>query len=151
MEYIQGSIYGKEVRDMPGGDGTGPMGMGPMTGRAAGFCTGYGAPGYANYAFGRGFRAWGRGRGGGGRGFRNWYYRTGLTGWQRAAAGMPVWGYPYAYGGAYVPPASMATARQQELDELKGQAEYLEDMLDNIRMQLKELEGKAAKTTPQTG
>jgi hypothetical protein len=64
---------------------------------------------------------------------------------------MPVWSYPYAYGGAYVPPASMATARQQEFDMLKGQAEYLEDMLDNIRMQLKELEEKAARTTPQTG
>ncbi|MCD6310782.1 MAG: DUF5320 domain-containing protein, partial [Candidatus Eremiobacteraeota bacterium] len=23
---------------MPGGDGTGPMGMGPMTGRGMGFC-----------------------------------------------------------------------------------------------------------------
>jgi len=33
---------------MPWGDGTGPMGMGPMTGRAAGFCAGYGVPGYAN-------------------------------------------------------------------------------------------------------
>jgi len=33
---------------MPGGDGTGPMGMGPMTGRAAGFCAGYGVPGYMN-------------------------------------------------------------------------------------------------------
>ncbi|MBN2210726.1 MAG: DUF5320 domain-containing protein, partial [Sedimentisphaerales bacterium] len=25
---------------MPGGDGTGPAGFGPMTGRAAGFCAG---------------------------------------------------------------------------------------------------------------
>ncbi|MBN1863537.1 MAG: DUF5320 domain-containing protein [Victivallales bacterium] len=33
---------------MPGGDGTGPMGMGSMTGRAAGFCAGYGVPGYMN-------------------------------------------------------------------------------------------------------
>jgi len=136
---------------MPGGDGTGPMGLGPMTGRAAGFCTGYGIPGYANYAYGRGFRACGRGRSGGGRGYRNWYYRTGLTGWQRAAVGMPVRGYPYACGGVYIPPAPMATNRQQELDMLKGQAEYLEDMLDNIRMQLKELEEGAAKATPQTG
>lgn len=33
---------------MPGGDRTGPMGMGPMTGRAAGRCAGYGAPGSMN-------------------------------------------------------------------------------------------------------
>ena len=33
---------------MPRGDGTGPAGMGPMTGRAAGFCAGYPVPGYMN-------------------------------------------------------------------------------------------------------
>lgn len=42
---------------MPGGDGTGPMGMGPMSGRGAGFCAGYGAPGYMNPIPGRGW--WG--------------------------------------------------------------------------------------------
>ena len=40
---------------MPRGDCTGPMGMGPMTGRAAGFCAGFGMPGYANHIQGRGF------------------------------------------------------------------------------------------------
>ena len=38
----------KEVTQMPFGDGTGPVGMGPMTGRAAGFCAGYPVPGYMN-------------------------------------------------------------------------------------------------------
>jgi len=38
----------KEVSEVPGGDGTGPAGMGPMTGRAAGYCAGYPAPGYLN-------------------------------------------------------------------------------------------------------
>lgn len=33
---------------MPFGDGTGPAGLGSMTGRAAGFCTGFGRPGFAN-------------------------------------------------------------------------------------------------------
>jgi len=33
---------------MPGGDGSGPAGMGPMTGRAAGYCAGYPVPGYMN-------------------------------------------------------------------------------------------------------
>jgi len=44
---------GKEVIDMPFGNGTGPAGMRPMTGRAAGFCAGYSAPGYMNPAVGR--------------------------------------------------------------------------------------------------
>ena len=44
---------GKEVINMPFGDGTGPAGTGPMTGRAAGFCAGYPVPGYMNPAVGR--------------------------------------------------------------------------------------------------
>lgn len=69
---------------MPFGDGTGPMGLGPMTGRAAGFCAGFGMPGYANplvgYPYGYPRLApvwprwgWGFGRGWG-RGFgRGWW------------------------------------------------------------------------------
>jgi len=44
---------GKEVINMPRGDRTGPAGLGPMTGRAAGFCAGYPVPGYMNPATGR--------------------------------------------------------------------------------------------------
>jgi len=33
---------------MPGGDRTGPWGMGPRTGRKAGFCSGYKKPGFMN-------------------------------------------------------------------------------------------------------
>jgi hypothetical protein len=33
---------------MPRGDGTGPRGLGPMTGRAAGYCAGYPTPGFMN-------------------------------------------------------------------------------------------------------
>jgi len=38
---------------MPLGDGTGPAGMGPMTGRAAGYCAGYPVPGYLHPYGGR--------------------------------------------------------------------------------------------------
>jgi hypothetical protein len=38
---------------MPRGDGTGPAGMGPMTGRAAGYCAGYNVPGFMNPYGGR--------------------------------------------------------------------------------------------------
>ncbi len=130
---------------MPGGDGTGPRGFGPMTGRAAGFCAGFGAPGYATFGTGRGYGAWGRGRGGGGRGYRNWYHATGLTGWQRAAGYVPTWGGPVAYGRTYyAPPPVPPISRQQEMDALKAQAEYLEDALEGVRIQLKELEERQA-------
>ena len=61
---------------MPGGDRTGPNGLGPMTGRRRGFCAGYDVPGYLNPEPGFGFgpgRGAGRGFGRGfgrGRGFR---------------------------------------------------------------------------------
>jgi len=48
-------LPGKEVINMPRGDGTGPAGMGPMTGRAAGYCAGYPVPGYMNPAVGAGW------------------------------------------------------------------------------------------------
>lgn len=41
---------------MPGGDGTGPLGRGPRSGRGAGYCSGYHRPGYANPFPGRRFR-----------------------------------------------------------------------------------------------
>lgn len=75
---------------MPGGDGTGPLGRGSMSGRAAGTCAGAGMPGSANPAPGRGFGiGFGRGPGfggrggGGGRGWRNIFHATGLPGWMR--------------------------------------------------------------------
>ena len=57
---------------MPGRDGTGPVGAGPMTGRGFGDCAG-GAPGYgAGRGSGLG-RGW-RGGGGDGRGFGGYAY-----------------------------------------------------------------------------
>lgn len=115
---------------MPGGDGTGPVGMGPMTGRAAGFCAGYPMPGYMNPIGGRGFFGHGRGFGGrgGGRGRRNRGFATGLPGWARA-------GFDYPAGFAGVAP----TAEQQR-ETLKQQAQYLKDSLDAINKHINELE-----------
>lgn len=134
---------------MPGGDGTGPQGFGPMTGRAAGFCAGFSAPGYANPIGGRGYWGGGRGMGmgrgrGGGWGRRNWYYATGLPGWQRAGYGMPAWGgyaggthgYPAAYPGGF--PAGPTA--EQEQQALKQQSEYLQQSLDDINKRIEELE-----------
>ncbi len=38
---------------MPRGDGTGPLGMGPITGRGAGYCAGFLTPGSMNSLGGR--------------------------------------------------------------------------------------------------
>jgi hypothetical protein len=46
---------GKE-ESMPGGDRTGPLGLGPGTGWGRGPCFGFGAPGYRFGGRGRGFR-----------------------------------------------------------------------------------------------
>lgn len=124
---------------MPGGDGTGPGGMGPMTGRAAGYCAGYPVPGYANPVGGRGLRGFGRG---GGRGWRNQFYATGLTGWQRAAMGYPPFGAPMS-AVPYAAPFAPAMTGEQQLDALKGQAEYFKEALDGIRKRIEELEAKS--------
>ena len=61
--------------NMPRGDGKGPEGLGPMTGRGLGYCAGFDSPGFTKgigRGLGRGL-ARGRGRGIGrglGRGFR---------------------------------------------------------------------------------
>jgi len=39
---------------MPAGERTGPLGLGPKTGRAAGYCAGFAGPGFSNAAIGRG-------------------------------------------------------------------------------------------------
>ncbi len=136
---------------MPGGDGTGPGGMGPMTGRAAGYCAGYGVPGYANPVPGGGFGGgFGRGFRGGGRGWRNWYHATGLPGWQRARMGLPAYGPggwgaapAYAAGGAYAS-SYAAPSRAQETQALKGQAEYLQSALKDVQARLDELEKESS-------
>ena len=121
---------------MPRGDGTGPMGAGPMTGRGAGFCAGFRMPGFVNrWMGGGGFGRMGGGRGGrGGRGWRNRFFATGLTGWQRAGMG---WN-PAASSGQ----AGPAETNDREIDMLKGQAEYLENMLTDIRKRMDELAAK---------
>ena len=127
---------------MPRGDGTGPGGMGPMTGRGAGYCAGYSVPGFMNPMGGRGFYGRGSGRVGygfGGRGsgggYRNWYRMTGMHGWQRFNMGMPAWGtYPQQYS-QYTPQMNP----QQESDMLKQEAKYLEEELNAIKQRLKDL------------
>ena len=106
---------------MPRGDGTGPMGYGPMTGRAAGYCAGYPVPGYMSPGPGRGFgMGMGRGRGRG-------------LGFGRGLA------MPYAAPVAAVPYAAAPTV-EQESAALRQQVEHLESVLGNLRGRITELE-----------
>lgn len=114
---------------MPRGDRTGPAGMGPMTGRGAGYCAGFQVPGFANPVGGRGHL--GRGRGGGwgrGRGFGRGF------GWAGAGYGRPGWGaVPFS-------PAVPMASPEQELADLKQQAEYFRNALDEIGKRIEEVE-----------
>jgi len=115
-----------------------------MTGRAAGYCAGYPVPGFMNPIPGRGVWGWGRGRGGGW-GRRNGFYATGLPGWQGAAMGMPAYGappVPPAQAPPYAAPFAPTITPEQELDALKGQAEYFEDALEGIKKRIEELQAK---------
>ncbi len=123
---------------MPGGDRTGPAGLGPRTGRALGYCAGYSSPGYTR---GGGWGGgWGRGRGFG-RGFGRGYGR----GWG--------WGYrdpyyvPYAPAPVYTPAQPISTS--DNLNMLKQEKEYLESemkgmqsAIEDISRRITELESK---------
>jgi len=111
---------------MPGGDRTGPAGMGPMTGRAAGYCAGYGVPGYMNPYGGRmgGGFGWGRGRG------RFWGYQP--------EAGF--WGVPY---GAY--PYAAPYSEEQEKQALQSQVKIFESQITALRKRIEELESGASE------
>lgn len=125
---------------MPGGDRTGPAGMGPMTGRAAGYCTGNSYPGFASpypprFSGRRGFSRMGRGRG-----YRNWYHSTGMPGWSRYEAGYPAWGGDVPYPMHDDPYMVEEITPKQEKDMLAGQADMLKQHISEIETRLKELE-----------
>ena len=94
---------------MPGFDGTGPIGMGPMTGGSRGFCSpwriGAGLPVY-------GAPQW--------RGRRYPYYAAG----------------PFVLG---LTPYAPQMSREQELDFLKQQAEAIRVQLKEIEGRIQEL------------
>ncbi|MBO8128370.1 MAG: DUF5320 domain-containing protein [Peptococcaceae bacterium] len=105
---------------MPGGDRRGPLGYGPMTGRGAGFCAGYGMPGFTT--------APGPGWGG--------------HGWRRICRG-PGWGRGWFAGWSaprQVQPAPYGPNPQEEREWLKNQAAYLQEQLDFIQKRLNDID-----------
>lgn len=116
---------------MPGGDRTGPLGTGQMTGRGAGFCAGFSVPGYANPGggFGRGFQN--RMVGGGfGRGFQN---RT---------AGFGCRGRGRGFFPGYAPQNAPAPTAEEEKEMLQDQLKYLKEELNNVQTRINEIEEK---------
>jgi len=117
---------------MPRGDGTGPRGLGPMTGRAAGYCAGYSVPGFMNPYGGRLGLGFGYGRGLG-RGYRRAYWPANFY---------PVTPPPIAYGGGfYQPPVEP----KQEMEMLAEEAKALKEQLEAINKRITELEKSEKK------
>jgi hypothetical protein len=129
-----------EVKDnMPGGDGTGPMGAGSMTGRGAGYCAVYLSPAHAYpvHAYGRG---WGRGYGRRwGRGFgRGWY------------AYPPIAVVPPVNPQAYAPitqsqlPEQEVAALENYQKNLTAEKADLEQEMEGVNARIEELKAKQA-------
>ena len=131
---------------MPRGDQTGPLGEGPMTGRAFGYCAGYDRPGFtagprcgpgSAAGFGAGF---GRRRGGRGPGFG----RSGFGGRGMAWGRPDGMGYPPAYGawgaahGEAAPEAPVSKENRKEA--IQGEVEALEERLRFLKREMDALD-----------
>ncbi|MCD6233097.1 DUF5320 domain-containing protein [bacterium] len=119
---------------MPFGNGTGPLGQGPMTGRGAGYCAGYGTPGYMNPTggrYGRGYFGWGRG----------WGWRN----WSKGAGFGRRWGGFGAWGG-YPSTLPQPTA-SEEKEILTQQMKSLEEELKGIKARLQEISKDSKKNS----
>ncbi len=118
---------------MPRGDKTGPLGEGPMTGRAAGRCAGNAAPDLADRpargrgAFARlaGYRRGGGLGPGGGRGHRNRFFTTGV----------PFSTYADQEPGPFLQP-------DDEIPLLKKESLRLKSMLETVEKRLRQLDNK---------
>ena len=121
---------------MPGFDGTGPQGAGPMTGGARGYCAGYRR---STFAYGRGY--------GMGRGFRGGF-AGGSIGWGRGyGRGMGRRGaFPPARGwnGSMNPYGNPYTTRpEDELSMLKDDAAAIKSDLEAINRRINEIESQS--------
>lgn len=131
---------------MPRGDGTGPWGVGPMTGRGLGYCAGFPVPGYLNPGPGFGPRRGWPGWGGRGRGW--WRFR-------RAYAAAVPWTWWYrvprgAYGFYYGNPADEEDLRE-EAEMLKEEMEVLRERLEEIESTLRTKRNRPGEEEKESG
>lgn len=112
---------------MPGFDGTGPRGEGPMTGGGFGYCIpsyrGSGTPFARGGGYGRGLRR--------SFGFRCVFARGRSYGW-----------YPPAYG--WYGPAYPLSAKD-EIERLRVEADHIKETLHAINKRIEELEQETGK------
>ena len=106
---------------MPAGDRTGPTGSGPMTGRGAGFCAGFNAPGFTGAGRG-GFGGFGRGGYRAGMGRRNRFF----------AGGRPFFGRRFQAGADTGQYSQYEYSPEAELRMLKEQAEFINERIKNL-------------------
>ena len=104
---------------MPAGNGTGPSGQGPQTGRGAGFCSGNSVPG--SMSTGRNYSA---------RGFRNFRGCRGGRGLFRGFA-RNYFGQANAFAG---------TQDFNEAESLKNESRMLSSRLEAIQKRIAEIE-----------
>jgi hypothetical protein len=131
----------KRRYNMPGGDRTGPDGIGPQTGRRLGYCSGYDSPGYTKgffrcgFGYGRGFgRGYGRGFGRG-RGRRGYYPYPDEFYYRDRYYSNPREGYP-------------AINDEDEKHYLENLIHHLENEMKNIKNRLQELAKKNDDKSP---
>jgi len=122
---------------MPRGDRTGPWGLGPRTGRAAGYCAGYPVPGFMNPipGFGRGY---GRGRGRGyGRGYGRGFGRRRGRWWLDYPPQ-----YPYTYPPPMIPVRAPPQSAEQELTAIEEYRKELEAEKADLGKEMNEVEAR---------
>jgi len=102
---------------MPGGDGTGPMGQGSMTGKGFGNCLSWGIPALAGAAMAFGF---GRRRG--------WFGRTAGRGFGAGPGRGMGWGFAQNFAGG-------TPFKNDELTTLKEEAKIIQDRISELENQ----------------
>ncbi|MFP4654721.1 MAG: DUF5320 domain-containing protein [Methanohalobium sp.] len=120
---------------MPGGDRTGPIGSGPLTGRGAGYCAGFDAPGFANNVpVGRGLAR--------GRGFAFYRRGMGLGSARGNGFGFRSNSNPTPGPGQYVENTGFERDVETSIRSLEQEQRMLREELDNINKKLGELKSK---------
>jgi len=116
---------------LPGLDGTGPRGMGPMTGGMRGWCTGF-APSPWNYRR---------------RPFYGTAYPYGSPNWfPRMPYPNPAWGMPrmppMQFGTSPWMNPSYGFSKEDEKEYLENEVKMLEEQLEQIRQRISEIDSE---------
>ncbi len=132
MSEIFLSYYTYEINGdvMPYGDGTGPEGMGPKTGKALGFCAGFNSPGFT-----KGVPRGRRGRGGGRKRRRGSNTDVNPRGISRPRDGR---GRGITFQRSEVP-ERRELSEEEEAENLKNYAEELKKELEEVQKRIEEL------------